>query len=160
MQETKADVKEMQLLRQLIGEWSVGIALKTSEDKIVAGCGEMTAVEIDNSGINSEINTHIEGYEDYFENDLWSIDAETRKIHLYSVTSEGEAHDHVGEWKDDGTLELKWRGTFEDQEMEEHIIAKWISRDQIELKETHYNSGKRLLTTDYVFKRKEPTGAD
>lgn len=115
---------------------------------------EKLPVEIEHSGINSEINTHIEGYEDYYENDIWIIDAFTGKVHLYSVTSEGEAHDHVGEWVDDKTLELKWRGTFEDQEMEENITAKWIDKDQFELKELNYDTGKKLLQTDYVFKRK------
>ncbi len=151
---TQQQSKELELLKQLIGEWSVGIALKTSEDKIVAGCGEMSAVEIE-SGINSEINTHIEGYEDYYENDLWSFDPATGQVHLYSVTSEGEAHDHVGKWKDDKTLELNWRGTFEDQENEEHILARWVTKDQFELRETTYSYGKPLMTTDYVFKRKE-----
>lgn len=148
----KPQPRQMELLRQLIGEWTVGIALSTSEGKIVAGCGEMTAEEVE-SGINSEINAHIEGYEDYYENNLWTVDADTGQVHLYSVTSEGEAHDHIGKLKDDSTLELNWRGTFEDQE--EHLIARWVSKDQIELRETNYSKGKPLMTTDYVFKRKE-----
>ena len=52
--------------------------MKTPDDKVVAGCGEMTAVETE-SGINSEINTQIEGYEDYYENDLWSYDPDQRR---------------------------------------------------------------------------------
>jgi hypothetical protein len=151
---TQQQTKEEALLKQLIGEWSVGIAMKTSEDKVVAGCGEMTAVEIQ-PGINSEIDTHIEGYEDYYENDLWTFDPATGEVHLFSLTSEGQTHDHVGKWRDDSTLELHWRGTFEDQEQEEHITAKWVNKDQIELRETHYSRGKPVLTTDYVFKRKE-----
>src|SRR5512133_3172704 len=119
---TQQQIKGEELLKQLIGEWSVGIAMKTSEDKVVAGCGEMTAVEIQ-SGINSEINCHIEGYEDYYENDLWSFDSATGEVHLFSITSEGDNHDHVGRWKDDSTLELCWRGTYEDQELEERIVA-------------------------------------
>ena len=47
--------KELELLKQLIGEWQVGIAMKTADGKFASGCGEMTAVEI-TSGINSEIN--------------------------------------------------------------------------------------------------------
>jgi hypothetical protein len=145
-------------LKQLIGEWSVGIAMKTSEDKVVAGCGDMTATEIQ-SGINSEIDTHIEGYEDYYENDLWSFDPVTGEVHLFSVTSEGQTHDHVGGWKDEVTLELHWHGTYEDQEQEEHITVKWVTKDQIELRETNFSGGKPLLITDYVFKRKEPNQA-
>lgn len=147
--------EELELLKQLIGEWAVGIAMKTTDEKIVSGCGEMTAVEIRDIGVNSEIDTHIEGYDDYYENDFWSFDAPSGKVHLFSITSEGDVHDHVGNWKDTAILELNWRGTFEDQEMEEKIIAKWLSKDQIELKEIHSRLSKVTLTVDYVFKRKE-----
>ena len=154
MTESVQKPKQAELLKQLLGDWSVGIALKTSDDKIVTGCGEMTAVEIPLAGINSEINTHIEGYDDYYENDLWSFDQASGKVHLFGITSEGEAHDHVGNWKENDTLELTWRGDFEDQEIEERIIAKWISKDQIELQETNYVLGKVRFTINYVFKRK------
>jgi len=143
------------LLKQLIGDWAVGIAMKVSEEKIVSGCGEMTAVEIRDVGINSEIDAHLEGYDDYYENDLWSFDYSTRKIHLFSITSEGDVRDHVGDWKDNTVLELNWRGTFEDQELEEKIITNWLTKDQIEVKEIHSNLGKVTLVVNYIFKRKE-----
>ena len=155
MMQNTQQPKELELLKQLIGEWTVGIAMKTSEDKVVSGCGEMSAVEIADIGINSEIDTHIEGYEDYYENDLWSFDRGTGKVHLFGITSEGEAHDHIGNWINANTLELYWRGTFEDQELEEKITAKWVSKDQIELKEISLSLSKEILTTNYVFKRKE-----
>jgi hypothetical protein len=147
--------KELELLKQLIGEWAVGIVMKTPNGKVISGCGEMTATEIFQAGINSEINAHLEGYEDYYENDLWSFDRPSGKVHLFSITSEGDNHDHVGSWKNDRTLELNWRGTFEDQELEEQIIIKWLSRDQIEVREINYSLNEISLITDYVFKRKE-----
>ena len=146
--------KELELLKQLIGEWVVGIAMSAGEEKIVSGCGEMTAVEIRDVGVNFEIDAHIEGYDDYYENDLWSFDHSTNKVHLFSITSEVDVRDHVGDWKDETILELNWRGTFENQELEEKIIAKWLSKDQIEVKEIHSNLGRVTLTIDYVFKRK------
>jgi len=152
---TQQQTKELELLKQLIGEWSVGIAMKTSDDKVVSGCGDMTAIEIAELGVNSEIETHIEGYEDYYENDMWSFDRSRGKVHLFGITSEGDAHDHVGTWKDERTLELHWRGSFEDQELEEQIIVRWLSKDQFELVETASTFGKINLTTNYVFKRKE-----
>ncbi len=155
-EQTIQQPKELELLKQLIGEWNVGIAMKTADDKFVSGCGEMTATQIPQVGsINSEINAQIEGYDDYYENDLWTFDQTSGKVHLFGITSEGDAHDHVGNWKDDKTLELHWRGTFEDQELEEHVVAKWLSKDQIEVKETNYSKSKVILTIDYVFKRKE-----
>jgi hypothetical protein len=154
-QQSTQQPKEVTHLRQLIGEWTVGVAMKLENERFVSGCGEMSAVELGELGVNSEMNMHLEGYDDYYENDFWSFDRATGKVHMYGITSEGLAHDHVGVWVNDKTLELSWRGTFEDQEMEEHIIAKWIDKDQFELKETNYQTGKKLLQTDYVFKRKE-----
>jgi hypothetical protein len=92
----------------------------------------MSAVEIADLGINSEINTHIEGYDDFFENDLWTFDRASGNI-----------------------LSLSWRGSFEDQELEEKIRVRWVDKDQIELKETNLKLGKEKLVIDYVFKRKE-----
>ena len=98
---------------------------------------------------------HIEGYDDYLENDLWSFDQASGKMHLFSITSEGDAHDHIGDWKDDQTLELKWKGSYEKEDLEENIVLKWVSKDQIEIKETFSSKGKTKLVVDYVFKRKE-----
>ena len=151
MTESVQTPKELELIKQLIGEWSVGIALRTADGKVASGCGEMTAVAISSFRVNSEIDTHIEGYEDYYENDLWSFDQVTQKVHLFGITSEGEAHDHIGIWKDDKTLELKWKGTFEDQEMEEYITARWLTKDQIELKETSYSLGQERFTHQLRF---------
>ena len=153
-QESIQQPRELELLKQLIGEWSVGIAMKTSDEKVASGCGEMTAVELLDLGVNSEINTHIEGYDDFYENDLWTFDRATGKVHVFSITSEGDAHDHIGTWRDDSTLELNWRGAFEDQEMEEKIVVKWLSKDQIELAETYYSLGKDKYTINYVFKKR------
>lgn len=147
--------KELELLTQLIGEWVVGIAMKADEEKIIAGCGEMTAVEIRDVGVNSEIDAHLEGYHDFYENDLWSLHRSTGKVHLFSITSEGDVRDHVGNWKENTILELSWRGTFEDQEQEEEIMAKWLSKNHIEVKEIHSNLGKVTLTVNHIFKRKE-----
>jgi len=66
--------KELEFLKQLIGEWAVGIAINTAEGAVVSGCGEMSAVEIVGLGVNSALNMHIDDYHDYFENDLWGFD--------------------------------------------------------------------------------------
>jgi hypothetical protein len=143
----------IELIKQLIGEWTVVITVETSDGKVISGCGEMTTVEIQGSVIDSEIDAHIESYYDFFENDLWSFDHSTGKVHLFSVTSEGTAHHYVGNWKDRQTLELTWSGT-DQEDMHEQITAKWVTKDQIERKETSYSKGEALITTNFVFKRK------
>ncbi len=51
-------------------------------------------------------------------------------------------------------IKLNWRGTFEDQELEEKILVKWFSKDQIDVRETSYSKGLLILTIDYIFKRR------
>ena len=149
--------KELALLKQLIGEWSVGIAMKTSNGKVLSGCGTMTAKEMSSQlGVSSEMDMHIEGVNDYFESDLWSFDQATYTMHLFSVTSQGEAHDHVGTWTDDKTLEFSWKGCYEKEDLEEKITVNWVNKDQIEVKESDYSKGKIKLSLTYVFKRKKP----
>ena len=77
-------------------------------------------------------------------------------MHLFSINSEGEVHDHVGNWINENTLEVYWRGTFEDQELEEKITAKWVTKDQIELKEISLSLGqsKYLQLTTFLKENK------
>ncbi len=148
--------KELELLKQLVGEWAVGLAIKTSNGKVLSGCGTMIAKEIPSQlGVKSEMDMHIEGLEDYLENDLWGFDQATGKVHLFSVTSQGDAADHVGDWINDKTLELIWKGCYEKEDLKQKITVNWVSKDQIEVKEADYSKGKIKLSVAYVFKRKE-----
>lgn len=61
----------------------------------------------------------------------------------------------ISKWRDDIILELNWQETYEDQDQEENLFAKWVSKNQIELRKTNYHNDKPLMTTDYMFKRKE-----
>ncbi len=154
MQETMDQPKELELLKQLVGEWTMGIVMKTGDSKIASGCGTMTAKETAYGlGISTEMNMHIEGYDDYAEHDLWSFDRWTSKVHLFSVTSSGAVHDHVGEWKDDKTLELKWAGIYEDTQTKEDITVQWLSKDEIRIHEKDQSEDKTTITFDYVLKR-------
>ena len=156
VQNSLVHAKELKLLKQLVGEWAVGLAMKESNGKVLSGCGTMTAKEAASQlGVNSEMDMHIEGVDDYLENDLWSFDQATSKVHLFSVTSQGDAHDHVGDWIDDKTLELSWKGCYGKEVLEEKITVNWTGKDQIEVKETDYSKGKIKLSANYVFKRKE-----
>jgi hypothetical protein len=149
-------IRERKLLEQLIGEWAVGVAMKTSNGKVLSGCGTMTAKEMPSQlGVSSEMDINIEGVDDYLESDVWSFDQATGKMHLFSVTSEGDAHDHVGEWIDDKTLEFSRKRCSEKDDLEEKITVTWVSKDQIEVKETDYSKSKIKLCFNYVFKRKE-----
>ena len=42
----KQQTKDLKLLNQLVGEWIVGVAMKTGNGKPLTGCGKMTAKEL------------------------------------------------------------------------------------------------------------------
>jgi hypothetical protein len=61
----------------------------------------MAAVETE-SGINSKINTQIEGYEDYYENDLWSFDqAKAKSTYSEHGHQKAKSMTTSGKWKDE-----------------------------------------------------------
>ncbi|MCW3996579.1 MAG: hypothetical protein NWE98_10600 [Candidatus Bathyarchaeota archaeon] len=148
--------KQLELLKQLIGEWNVGVAMKMENGTVLSGCGTMTAKEIASGfGVSTEIDLDLEGFGMYTELGLWSFDRWTGKVHLYSVTSSGAVHDHVGDWKDDKTIELQWTGIYEAKDAKEEVTIKWEGTDEIRVFETDYAEGKVNLTAEYVFRRKE-----
>lgn len=156
-QQSTQQPKELELLKQLVGEWTVGVAMKMHDGTTLSGCGTMTAKEIASGlGINSEINLDIEGYGFYVEHDMWSFDRSTNKVNLYSLTSSGAVHNHIGNWKDDKTLELKWTGVSEGKDSAEEVTIKWLTVDEIRVFETDYSEDKANMTAEFVFKRKQP----
>jgi hypothetical protein len=148
-------LKELELIKQLVGEWAVGIAMKMPDDKVVAGCGTMTAKEtVSGLAVSSEMNMHLEGYDEYLEVDLWSFDRPTGKVHLFSVNSAGEVHDHIGGWKDGKTLEVEWRGVYGGEKTAEDIWLTRLTKDELRVREVDSSEGKVNLTVDYILKRK------
>jgi hypothetical protein len=83
------------------------------------------------------------------------FDSADGKVHLFSVTSQGEANDHVSEWLNYITFEFSWKGCCKNWDLEEKIIVVWVSEDQIEVKDEDYSKGKAKLSPNYVLKRKE-----
>jgi hypothetical protein len=63
------------------------------------------------------------------ETDLFGFDPGARKYHWFSVTSMGEAHDHVAEPPTGSTIHWLYRGTAEGKPMEE-AISMTFSADE------------------------------
>jgi hypothetical protein len=94
------------------------------------------------------MDMQIEGLDYYFESDIWSFDQTTGKTHLFSITTQGDANNHFGNWTDDRNLELSWKGCFEKEDWEEKTTVNWVAKDLIEVKETDYSNGKVKLSID------------
>ncbi|MGD6933539.1 MAG: hypothetical protein ACQCN5_04975 [Candidatus Bathyarchaeia archaeon] len=147
--------RDLEQLKNLVGEWSVGVALKIPNYKTLTGCGTLIAKILDsNLGISTQMDLHVEESEDYFEDALWSFDRDSGKIRVFSLTSRGDVHDHVGGWIDDKHLKVKWVGRYEGKPASEEITFNWISKNEIRIFETETLQDQPDVHIEYVLKRK------
>jgi len=101
--------KEIDLLRKMIGNWTVDLKVKMPDGSMLKGRGTVKARELSmDRGVYTEVRLDVTGMGAYHEDDLWGFDEWERKMHFYSVTSTGAVHDHVGTWKNERTLEFHW----------------------------------------------------
>ena len=150
--------KELELIKKLVGEWTVEVALKIPDHKILSGCGSLTAKMLgSNLGLSVQVDLQVEESEEYFEDGLWSFDRKGGKIHYFSLNSQGDVHDHVGCWTDNKNLVVKWTGRYEGKPASEEIRLKWVGSDEIRVFETETALEQPDVTLEYVLKRKNLT---
>ncbi|MGD6809177.1 MAG: hypothetical protein ACQCN3_05705 [Candidatus Bathyarchaeia archaeon] len=155
-QVTAPKPKESELLKQLLGEWSVGVSLKLPNYKILTGYGKLSAKILDsNLGVTSQMDLYIDESEDYFEDAIWSFDRNSGKIHMFSLISQGDVHDHIGGWLDPQNLKVKWVGRHEGKPASEEIRLTWQSPDEIRIFEIEKLQNQPDVQIEYVAKRKK-----
>jgi hypothetical protein len=57
----------------------------------------------------------------YYSANLLGYDSGGDKVHLYTVSNFGDTHDHAGNWVNDTTLVLEYRGLYEGKPMVERL---------------------------------------
>jgi hypothetical protein len=84
---------------------------------------------------------------------LFGYDASRKEVHMFSMTSAGEVHDHKGTWKDDKTLDL---GTLNYTEggkpATETLVFTWADPKTLTFKSV--TTGEQASTFDGAAKRK------
>jgi hypothetical protein len=103
--------KEAEGLKKFLGEWSMSIVFVMADGTVVKGkaIAKCELVSL-GRGIHIVMKGEMEGIGEYEEHDLVSFFKEDGKVHFFSVTSTDAVHDHIGNWVDDSTLVVDWRG--------------------------------------------------
>lgn len=110
-----------QRLEAFVGEWTLSGTLEMQGNTFaIAGDWSMTPAA-GGWGIRSELRGRIEGLGAMLEDDLLGFDQESGQVHLYSLTNTGNVHDHTGQWRDDGGIDLVYEGTQQGQPYHETI---------------------------------------
>jgi len=147
-------VKEIEMLKKLVGDWNVDLTAKMPDGTSLEGKGTARAMELSlDRGVSTEIRLDVPGMGAYHEDDLWGFDQWQKEMHLHSITSTGAVHDHTGAWRDDKTLEFRWKGVYEGKPATEHVIMTWTGDDEIRVHEEDTSDGQAGPVFDYTLKR-------
>lgn len=111
---------EAQRLAQFIGEWETkGTMIAEGKPSAIRGEWRFTRAA-DGWAILGEMKTEIEGFGTIDEIDIAAFDAVGRRVHLIGFNQFG-VRDHVGDWIDDKTLVLLYRGQVDGKEVTEEV---------------------------------------
>jgi hypothetical protein len=154
VEEQQQDEETENLVKRLKGDWKVSVTRSKPDGSVSNGKGKIrTSDLISRKGIRGTLELNVDGGERYSEDNLWAVDPSTRKVHNYSIKSDGSVHDHVGEWKDDSSLDLHWEGTYQDRPVMEDYEYRWVSPKEIRVHKVDRSEGEEVFVSDYVLRR-------
>lgn len=146
--------KELTDLQRLVGNWKVNVVARMPDGGEQWGSGTIVAEPIcSDYGVKTILRVDVEGIGPYEEHDLWGLDRDTGLLHLYSVTSSGAVHDHVGNMRDGRSIEFHWLGLHDGKDTVENLILEFASPKEIHIHETDTVDGKPGPVFDYYMKR-------
>jgi hypothetical protein len=145
--------KELEMLKRLKGDWNVEITAMMPDGSKANGEGRIAAEEIARGdGVHTRMSYIVAGGS-VEEEDLWSFDRWGKKVHVFSVTSDHNVHDHIGGWRDDATLEARWDGTMDGKDAAEALVMTWESPDRFRIHDTMYSDGKATIEAAFIATR-------
>lgn len=132
--ETSSSVPtEVEGLQRLRGAWrGDGMLEMDGTASPVQGEAHLSTIAA-GLGLAGEFRIHgPELPEDILISGLFGFDSGERALHYYAVTSDGDCHDHVGNWSASDTLRFGYSGrTAEGQRMEEDIRFVFDGPDRL-----------------------------
>lgn len=116
--EPPKDVAQMQ---RLIGEWSGSAEIKMGKDKLEVNV--TMSCESTSAGFGVLCKSRFTGLPTgaHEETDLFGYDPGQNKYHWFSVTNDGETHDHVADVSKTGTLNWIYKGKMDSKPFTESV---------------------------------------
>jgi len=114
-----------QRLNALLGTWSVSGEMKTAGIPAKVSGRWVFARAADGFGLKVDSQTSIEGLGTFEENELIGYDSADMVIHLFSL-NKFVVRDHTGDWTDDHTLYVEYKGKLNGKVCKEGITITII----------------------------------
>jgi hypothetical protein len=99
-------------------------------------------------------NMEMKGMDNYIATDIMGVDPGTNKIHIYSVSNYGDAHDHVSTVVNDKSTEYLYEGVMEGKKYIEKIKFTSLNDTEYEINVKSSLDGKDMQDMTIKFTKK------
>lgn len=154
MQETTLAPIYSEMLKSIIGNWSVDAAITLPDGSSATGTGRWYATEVSmGMGVHTLMRLEVEGRPKE-ENSLWGYDPGGQRLHMLSITSDGTVRDHSGALDENGVLHLRWDGIVGGEPASEEITMDLRSPDRVEIVSVESVGGEEQVWMEIVLRRR------
>ncbi|MCC7438866.1 MAG: DUF1579 family protein [Armatimonadetes bacterium] len=136
------------------GEWAGNATITMGDQTLRFPLSMSNKVISGGWGLMSTVHGTIPGMGEYHETDMFGYDAGRDALHLFSVTSFGETHDHSGKWTNDKRLEFRYEGVADGAPLLEEIVAEFTTPRELSISSTVMIGGATAVVFKAVFKKK------
>lgn len=137
------------------GEWAGNATLTTGEQTLRFPLTMSNKPISGGWGLMSTVRGTIPGMGTYNETDMFGYDAGRDALHMFSITSFGETHDHSGKWINDKRMEFRYEGVADGgAPMMEEIVAEFTTPRELSISSTVMIGGATTAVFKAVFKKK------
>jgi hypothetical protein len=155
----RVNVKEpdelLLLKKNWVGNWDIRVERSVPSGETLHGTGTMLVEELSGGyALHALYRLALEKTEPHEEHELWGFDLEKRTIHMFCVTSRNSVVDLAGEWTDERTMTLAWKGISEGREVSRAFLFSWVSPDAIHATQKVLIDGKQGPATDFIMQRR------
>jgi hypothetical protein len=144
---------EAKRLEVFLGDWIVeGIITMEGNPVKVSGKWKFDKAA-GGWGVKANMKMELEGMGIYEEDDLVGFDPGAGKFHIFTLTNTAATHDHMGDWKDENTLYVKYNGLQEGKRLREEITVRLAEPGQFSISEVDILEEQVIMTMDVTLKK-------
>jgi hypothetical protein len=154
MQDTVMTSVYREMMRNMVGTWTVDATISLPDGSIVPGTGTWQATEVSmGMGVRTLMRLGMED-QSMEENALWGYDEGGQRVHMLSITSEGNVRNCSGSLDEDGVLHLRWEGIAGGEPASEETVMDMRSADKIEIISVESVGGEEQVRTELTMRRR------
>lgn len=140
-------------LYRFIGNWKLsGVYRRNGRSSRIEGRFDVSPAA-GGFGLLARMHAEVEGLGSYEEVDVIGYDSGCDEYHIFSITNGADTHDHRGNFADENSLTLRYRGLRDSERFLEEDSIEFRSDDEFRLRVTDKVSDHVVSETETTMKR-------